>query len=166
MPSAEGTAVRRFLALGVAAVALAGALSVGLDESAERRRQVERVRGWCRVVGQLAGAERVSGGDHGGSSLGRLLGVLVSTEPSLSFVRVEAGDGRVLGQAGDAERSERWEDRTFALEGGPVRVRAGYRGATQPLGLAVRAILWALLVGALWLLGAAVVAWSLRPSRR
>jgi hypothetical protein len=86
----------------------------------------------------------------------------VATDPDVASVRVEAADGRVLGQAGDAARAEAWEDRTFALASGPVRVRLGYRLEAQPLALAVRAALWALLVGLVLAVVLGIVGWSLR----
>lgn len=164
MAGAERKAVYRLLALGFVATVAAGAASAALDLGAERAREVERAKGWCRALAQVAGAE-VSGGGHSGQPLGSLVAAVVRTEPGVAFLRVEAGDGRVLGQAGDAGRARAWEDRTFGQERGSVRVRVGYRPGSQPLALAVRALLWALLTGGLWALGAAVVAWTLRGDR-
>lgn len=169
-PTLRRVVLGRLFAPCVVAVALAAAASVWLDRSADRAGQVARVRLWAQVAAQVA-AGRPSGPTapglptgHGAADpgVGPLLAAVVRADPAVASVRVEGADGRVLGQAGDAARAQAWEDRTFALGSGPIRVRLGYRLGAQPLGLAVRGAFWGLLMGSVLTLVLATVAWSLR----
>ncbi|MBI5017114.1 MAG: hypothetical protein HZB55_16710 [Deltaproteobacteria bacterium] len=168
MGSPRSRVLRRLLVPFAGGLGLAVAVSLGLDRSAERARQLERVRLWAQVSAQVAahdadGSTR-PGHDGGGSGAGvaALLQAVVRTDRVVSAVRVERPDGRVLGSAGAWSDAEGWEDRTFALPSGPVRVRLGYRLGAPPLGLVVRAAVWATLVGAVLAAVWVTVWWSLR----